>query len=253
MNASPPTIRFCQDSELGYERSRTRFEPGEGLALDETYRLAHLPLVAPDHPRVIGTREGSSYVMGRHERVFSLVLPVPADALLQSPAYGRLNDEMKAAPFAGKIAWDVLGRRQDKLHATICGSLSAGLPPALDQDRLRELTRLGPVSVELRGLFSGNVNRGRLYLRAYPESRNGENVFRQMQRSLGCRETDLYVVGLYNMTDDLGAAEAAALAALIDRWWDRTILRFRVDRLWLMGASDDLVLDSAVDRIVPLA
>jgi len=253
MNASPPTIRFCQDSELGYERSRTRFEPGEGLALDETYRLAHLPLVAPDHPRVIGTREGSSYVMGRHERVFSLVLPVPADALLQSPAYGRLNDEMKAAPFAGKIAWDVLGRRQDKLHATICGSLSTGLPPVLDQDRLRELTRLGPVSVELRGLFSGNVNRGRLYLRAYPESRNGENVFRLIQRSLGCRETDLYVVGLYNMTDDLGAAEAAALAALIDRWWDRTILRFRVDRLWLMGASDDLVLDSAVDRIVPLA
>ena len=253
MNASPSTIVFCEDAELGYERSRTRFEPGEGLALDETYRLAHLPLVAPGHPRVIRTREGSSYVMGRHERVFSLVLPVPADALIRSPAYGRLNDEMKAAPFSGKIAWDVLDRRGDKLHATICGSLSTGLPPVLDQDRRRELTRFGPVSVELRGLFSGNVNRGRLYLRAYPESRNGENVFRQIQRSLGGRETDLYVVGLYNMTDDLDAAEAAALASLIDRWWDRTILRFQADHLWLMGASDDLVLDSAVEETIPLA
>jgi hypothetical protein len=253
MNASPSTIVFCEDAELGYERSRTRFEPGEGLALDQTYRLAHLPLVAPGHPRVIRTREGSSYVMGRHERVFSLVLPVPADALIRSPAYGRLNDEMKAAPFSGKIAWDVLDRRGDKLHATICGSLSTGRPPVLDQDRRRKLTRFGPVSVELRGLFSGNVNRGRLYLRAYPESRNGENVFRQIQRSLGGRETDLYVVGLYNMTDDIDAAEAAALASLIDRWWDRTILRFQADHLWLMGASDDLVLDSAVEETIPLA
>jgi hypothetical protein len=92
-----------------------------------------------------------------------------------------------------------------------------------------------------------------LYLRAYPESRNGENIFRRIQRGLGCRETDLYVVGLYNMTDDLDAAEAAALAALIDRWWDRTILRFEIDHLWLMGASDDLVLDSAVEETVPLA
>jgi hypothetical protein len=96
------------------------------------------------------------------------------------------------------------------------------------------------------------VNRGRLYLRADPESRNGENVFRQIQRSLSCRETDLYVVGLYNMTDDLDAAEAAALAALIESWWDRSILRFEVNHLWLMGSRDDLVLDSHVEENIPL-
>jgi hypothetical protein len=116
----------------------------------------------------------------------------------------------------------------------------------------QELARIGPVHVALRGLFSGNVNRGRLYLRAYPESREGENVFRRIQRSLGCRETDLYVVGLYNLMDDLDAHEAAALASMIDRWWDRTILQFSVDHLWLMGASDDLVLDSAIAEAVPL-
>src|SRR5918997_3459217 len=110
-----------------------------------------------------------------------------------------MNDEMKAAPFAGKIAWDVLGRRKDKLHATICGSLSTGMPPVLDEDRLRELARLGPVSVELRGLFSGNVNRGRLYLRAYPEKRDGINMFHRIQQVLGRRTTNLYLVGIYNL------------------------------------------------------
>ena len=94
MPPSSPTIVFCPDAELGYERSRTRFDTGEGLALDETYRLAHLPLVAPGHPRVIESREGSSYVMGRHERVFSLVLPIPGDCLLRSPAYRELDAAM---------------------------------------------------------------------------------------------------------------------------------------------------------------
>jgi hypothetical protein len=252
MNNSPTASVFCQDSELGYERSRTRFTSGEGLVLDETYRLAHLPLVAPDHPRVIRTREGSSYVMGRHERVFSIVLPISGDLLYRSPAYLALNKALRVSPFADKIAWDLLGRRKDKLHATICGSLSSGEPPVIDRMQRQELAGLGPIHVELRGLFSGNVNRGRLYLRAYPESRKGENVFRHIQRSLGCRETDLYVVGVYNLTDDLDADEAAALASLIDRWWDRTILQLTVDQLWLMGAYDDLVLDSAIAETVPL-
>jgi hypothetical protein len=252
MNVSPPASVFCHDSELGYERSRTRFTPGGGLVLDETYRLAHLPLVAPGHPRVIRTREGSSYVMGRHERVFSLVLPISGELLFGSTAYGELDAAMRTSPFAHKIAWDLLSRRKDKLHATICGSLSSGEPPVLSQVQRQELVKVGPIHVALRGLFSGSVNRGRLYLRAYPESREGENIFRQIQRSLGCRETDLYVVGLYNMTDDLDADEAAALACLIERWWDRTILRLTVDHLWLMGACDDLVLDSAIAENVPL-
>jgi hypothetical protein len=246
------TAVFCRDSELGYERSRTRFTPGNGLAFDETYRLAHLPLVAPDHPKVIGSREGAPYAMGRRPPVFSLVLPVPGMALDGSNAYQELNAELKASPFRRKIAWDLLERRRGKVHATICGSLSTEEPPVLYEGQRRELAALGPVSVELRGLFSGNVNVGRLYLRAYPESRNGQNVFRQIQRIMGGRETDLYVVGTYNLTDDLDAAEASALGSLIDRWWSRPILRFETDHLWLLGATDDLVLDSTVVEAVPL-
>jgi hypothetical protein len=252
MHKQQSTVAFCQDSELGYVRSRTSFAPGAGLMLDEAYRLAHLPLIAPDHPRIIPAREGKFYTMGHHPRAFSLVLPVPWEALVQSDAYRQLEAGLRAAPFAHKIDWSLLERRRDKLHATICGSLAIEETPELDENRRRELTALGPVSVELRGLFSGNINVGRLYLRLYPERRSGVNVLQQIQRTLGRPETDLYLVGIYNFVDDLDPAEASALSAIIDRWWGQSLLRLEADRLWLLGATDDLVLDAAVAETVSL-
>ncbi|MFI5014419.1 MAG: hypothetical protein ACHQAY_18955 [Hyphomicrobiales bacterium] len=244
---------FCGDGELGYFRSRTQFAPGEGLALDEAYRLAHLPLVAPEHPRVIARRQGTSYEMGRHEPSFSLVLPIPSTALCQSAAYQELEGELKTSPLAHKTAWSILERRRAKLHATICGVLATGeKPPALDAQQRRELAHLGPVQIELRGLFSGNVNLGRLYLRAYPERRDGINMFARIQKVMGRRETDLYLVGIYNLIDDLDAVEASALSSLIKRWWDRPILRFQAQSLWFLSAMDDLVLDSAIVETIPL-
>jgi hypothetical protein len=253
MTTKDDTRSLCADDELGYLRSRTVFVPGEGLVLDESYRLAHLPLVAPTHPRMLPRRAGKGYEMGRHERIFSFVLPVPEQALASSAAYTRLDSELKASPFSPKIAWNLLPRRQGKLHATLCGSLGTGEePPVLDASAVRELAALGPIEVELRGLFSGNVNVGRLYLRAYPECRNGINMFKHIQTMLGHRETDLYVVGLYNLVDDLDAVEASALARLIETWWDRPILRFRAEILWMLGSKDDLVLDSRIASTVRL-
>ncbi|MDP3243812.1 MAG: hypothetical protein Q8M69_25585, partial [Reyranella sp.] len=125
---------FCSDSELGYLRSRTRFAPGEKLWLDEAYRLAHLPLIAPDHPDIIHSRPGASYRRGRHERIFSLVLPVPPDALEKSASYQELERDLRHSPFANKVAWDLLPKRRDKLHATICGSRSKDLPYRISDD-----------------------------------------------------------------------------------------------------------------------
>lgn len=246
-------VTLCGDDELDYLDSRTKFEPGQGFPLDEAYRLAHLPLVAPDHPRVIARREGRPYEMGRHEPVFSLVLPIADEVLQRSTAYRTLEAELKASPIAAKIAWDIVERRRHNLHATLCGSLATGkTPPVLNAAQRDALKRLGPIAVELRGLFSGNVNRGRLYLRAYPEKRDGLNVFHRIQQVLGRRLTGLYVVGLYNLVDDLDASEGAALSELLARWWKRPIVRFQADELWLLGASDDLVLGPETVERVPL-
>lgn len=243
---------FCSDAELGYERNRTLFVPGEKLQLDEAYRLAHLPLIAPDHADVISSRPGATYRMGRHERIFSLVLPIPPDELEKSAAYRELDGELRQLPFANKIAWDLLPKRCDKLHATICGCLSKDLPYRVSDDERAVLRQLGPLRVEVRGLFSGNINVGRLYLRVYPECRAGVNSLRQIQRILGRPETDLYLVGLYNLTDHLEAAEAEELQEIVARWWDRPILTLDVNCLWHLGSSDDLVLDSLVEEVIPL-
>jgi hypothetical protein len=221
---------FCEDGELGYRRSLTDFSTP--LLLDESYRLAHLPLVAAGHPRIIARRDGAFYEMGRHPTVFSLVLPV--------------------ADGAGKIAWDLLPRRRERLHATVCGSLGIGKPPAISAETREALRRIEPFAVELRGLFSGTVNRGRLYLPVYPEKQGGRNPLQDVQAAFGRAPGDLWLTGLYNLSDDLDAAETAALAAIVARWWNRPLLRFTVAALQVMGADDDLVLDSHVAVVLPL-
>ena len=246
-------IQLCIDDELGYRCGRTVFVDGTGLELDEAYRLAHLPLVSPRHPRVIPSRPGTFYDRGGHPRVHSLALPIAADLLEQSPAYCALEQELRAAPFAAKIAWDLLDRRRSKLHATVCGSLATGRNgPSIDPGQRRALADIGAFHVEVRGLFSGNVNVGRLYLRLYPSKHDGRNVVQDIQRALGRPVTDLYVVGVWNLTDDLEASEAAVLKDIIERWWERPVLNFEADHLWLLAASDDLVLESEVTEIVRL-
>lgn len=241
---------FCEDDELGYRRSLTDFTTP--LTLDESYRLAHLPLVAPEHPGIIARREGKFYEMGRHPAVYSLVLPVEDGALRASSAFRALEAELKAAPFAGKIAWDILPKRQDRLHATVCGSLSLAEAPVIAAETREALRKIEPFTVELRGLFSGNVNRGRLYLPVYPEKRAGPNMLQEVQAAFGRAPGDLWLIGLYNLTDDLDAAETAALAEIISRWWGKPLLSLTVTELQVMGASDDLVLDAHVETVLPL-
>ena len=243
---------FCSDDELGYLRNRSVITEDTGLQLDDAYRLAHLPLVAPDHAAVMRSKPSATYLMGRHEEIFSLVLPMPADIISASDACQELRGELERAPFAPKIAWCLLDQRREKLHATVCGALSKNAAPSLNSDQRRQLAAIGPVACEIRGLFSGNVNVGRLYLRLYPERRDGINVCHMIQRILGRPLTDMYLIGVYNLMDHLDANEAVALARILDRWWDRPLFRFMAESLWLLGARDDLVLDSRIYEVVPL-
>ena len=77
-------------------------------------------------------------------------------------------------------------------------------------------------------------------------------MFHRIQQVLGRRTTNLYVVGIYNLTDDLDASEGSILCTLLARWWDRSIVTFQAEALWLLGASDDLVLGPETVERVPL-
>lgn len=231
------------DDALGYQTSRTDFGKTRALQLDASYRLAHLPLVAPDHPDVIPSAEGKPYRMGKRPEVFSLVVPVDANALASSSGYVELVDALRQSQLAAKIDWALLARRSGILHATIAGGLS-GEPVA------PALAALPAFDAELRGLFSGNINLGRLYLKLHPEKRGEGNAITGIQKALGRATTNLYLVGLFNLTDHLTEAETRELAVLIERFWSKPLLTFRVETLWLIGTSDDLALEARiVERI----
>jgi hypothetical protein len=244
---------ICDDDALGYIRSRTRLAPGEPLELDASYRLAHLPLVRPGHPLAISRAPGRPYLDGRHGTGWSVVLAVDPETLARSAAMAELEGTLRDSPLADKIAWDLLPRRREVLHATICGGFGEGPPPAIEERAMWALAEIGPIEIELRGLFSGDVNVGRLYLRVYPESRDGVNPLQLAQAALGRPVTDLWLIGLYNLVDNLTAGESDALRAILDEWWDVPLLRFTATRLWLLGARDDLVLDSDPPFELPLS
>ncbi|MGL5737117.1 MAG: hypothetical protein ACRCYS_19830, partial [Beijerinckiaceae bacterium] len=210
-------------------------------------------LIAPDHPNVIARDDARGYIMGRHGMIYSVVLPVPADALEASPEFRALDSALRAAPFAEKINRDLWLKRRDVLHATVCGTLAKDDPPIVSSDTRAALRALGPFTVEARGLFSGNVNIGRLYLPLYPEKRDGANVIHAVQAAFGRSPGNLYLVGLYNFQDELTVAETAALQAILDAWQDRPLLRYVCDEIWILGARDDLVLDREIAERIRLA
>ena len=239
---------FADDSHMLYAASRTRFEPGAVFRLDEPYRLAHLPLIAPMHPD--GIAEGSGYRMGVHAPSSSLVLPIDAEALSRSPNYIALEAALRASPFAAKIAWDLLPRRASRLHATLCGGLEV-IEGRLSGDQRARLAAAGSVGYEVRGLFSGNRNLGRLYLAVYPELKAGEQGFAAVQRALGRSPNAMALIGQFNLTDHLDVRETGELAEILSAFRETLFLEGRADELRVLRSADDLVLDAAyTDRIV---
>lgn len=238
---------FTTDDDMLYAASRTVFAPGARLTLDEPYRLAHLPLVAPGHADVIA--EGGAYRMGVHAPTHSLVVPIDAAALGASPAYATLEARLRAAPFARKIAWDILPRRAPRLHATVLGGLAGPVPPA---EAAAALAGIEPFAFRLRGLFSGNRNLGRLYLPLYPEMRDGEHALAAVQRAFGRAPNAMFLAGQFNLTDHLDPAETAALAAIIEETRETVFLDGEIRALAVLAACDDLVLDARYTAAVPL-
>jgi hypothetical protein len=138
-------IIYCDDSMMAYRSARRKFQPGEGVVFDEGYRLAHLPLVNAGHPAVISEVDGRDYRNGTYEKTrYALVIPISADAFLESDQVQALELAMKSSGFAPKIAWEMCELRRSRLHATLASGISeADLDrcAAAVQDRWMRLVR----------------------------------------------------------------------------------------------------------------
>ena len=142
---------------MAYRSARKIFQPGERVVFDEGYRLAHLPLVNAGHPAVISEVDGRDYRNGTYEKTrYALVMPISADAFLESDQVQALELAMKSSGFAPKIAWEICERRRLQLHATLASGISEA-----DLDRYAAvvqdlLDQIGSISVCLKGPLSGH-------------------------------------------------------------------------------------------------
>ena len=242
-----PPITYCDDEMMVYRSARKIFQPGERVVFDEGYRLAHLPLVNAEHPAVISEVDGRDYRNGTYEKTrYALVMPISADAFLESDQVQALELAMKSSGFAPKIAWEMCELRRSRLHATLASGISeADLDrcAAAVQDRLDEI---GSISVCLKGPFQGTRNTGRIYFPVYPQNIRGEDPFALVQKSIGVAPTKLYLVGYYHMSQELDPLETRELAELIDRWRDRIVVTTTIPFLELYATNDDLALSARV-------
>ena len=237
---------YCDDEMMAYRSARKIYQPGESVVFDEAYRLAHLPLVNAGHPAAISEADGRDYRNGVYEKTrYALVMPISADAFLESDEARALELAMKSASFAPKIAWEMGERRRFRLHATLAGI------PETDLDRyvvaVQELLdQIGPISVCLKGPFQGTRNTGRIYFPVYPQKVRGEDPFALVQKSVGLSPTKLYLVGYYHLRNELDPLETSELAGLLDQWRDRIVVTTTIRFLELYATNDDLALSARV-------
>lgn len=241
-----PAVTYCDESMMAYQSNRKTFQSGERVVFDDGYRLAHLPLVNPEHPAVVSQVDGRDYRNGIYEKArYALVMPIAAEVFLQSEPVQAIERAMKSARFAPKIAWELCERRRSRLHATLAGVSETDLDrcAASTQDAL---DKAGPISIYLKGPFLGNRNTGRLYFPVYPQQIDGEDAFALVQRSVGVSPTRLYLVGYYHMRTELDAQETAELAELIDQWRDQVVVQTTISFLELYATNDDLALSARI-------
>jgi hypothetical protein len=238
-------MTYCDDAMMAYQASRKIFQPGERIVFDEAYRLAHLPLVNPEHPAVISQVDGRDYRNGRYEKVrHALVMPIAAESLERSEPFQALDRAMRSARFAPKIAWELCERRRSRLHATLASGMAEADLDRCTASAQTVLDRTGPISVCLKGPFVGDRNFGRIYFPVYPQQVDGQDPFALVQESIGISPTRLYVVGYYHMLSELDVKETAELAQLFDRWHDRVVVQTTISFLELYATNDDLALSA---------
>ncbi|WP_378945172.1 hypothetical protein [Mesorhizobium sp. ANAO-SY3R2] len=238
---------------LAYAAARRDFFPGEALTFDRAYRLAHLPLVAPDHPDVIESEEGKDYFSGRYAATrYSLTLPIDAGELGRSGEFQAFEQELRRLSFSAKINWEIGRERAEKLHATVIGGLSEADIEPCARAAAAALAPFGALSIRLGGPFLGTMNTGRIYLPVYPECHEGKDILGLVQAACGTRQSRFYGVGYYHFSAPLTVAETEELAGLIERWRESTLATLAIGSLAIQATNDDLALSGRIVTSIPV-
>ena len=246
-SGSRSATRYTAPESLAYSASRWPYVPGARLTFDESYRVGHLPLVAPDHPAVIHSVQHLDYISGRYDaRRISLVVPVDAEALTAAPTFQDIERDLADRSLAGKVAWELSRRRAPRLHATLVPGLAEDDVASVAARVASLMDAYGPLRFRVGGPFVGTRNRGRIYFTLFPEWIDEGDVFSLLQEALGVARTRLYVVGYYNLTDELTGDESADLAAFLATWADATVAELSAPTLTILATHDDLALESEV-------
>ncbi|HEX2114827.1 MAG TPA: hypothetical protein VHM01_10530 [Alphaproteobacteria bacterium] len=234
---------FCREASLGYEAARRRFGADDALTFDHSYRLTHLPLVAPGHPLAIRAVPGQDYDNGKYKVPrYSVVVPVDATTLAISPVFRAIDDALRAGSFSAKIAWDICERRASKLHASVINDLATSDADACAASIASVLPALGSLSMRIGGPFIGDRNTGRLYFPVYPQIAAGRDSFSIMQEAVGARLTRFYAVGYYHLRDELDRRETADLARLLERWRYAQVAELPLSTVVVHATNDNLAL-----------
>lgn len=240
-------MNFTDDKMLGYGNAYQIFSAGDELVLDRNYRRAHLPLINSSHPDVITNDE--DYCMGTYDtNRRSIVLPVSDERLRQTTTFIQIEKDLRNASFASKIAWNLLEKRKNLLHATISSGLNDDCVE-LAIEALQTFLDTQPVKkYRLGGVFMGPVNTGRLYLKVYPEATGSGHIFGELQSLLRLQQTSFFLVGYFNLTDHLNKPETMELSEILNRYCNETLWEDELRELWLISTHDDLVLSGKISK-----
>ncbi len=237
----------AQDMIMAFSSQRKRYDGSHDLRFDRHYRVAQLPLVDSNHPLALNVDSDKNYRYGHREAKQSMIIPIDGDALFESQNLKDFVHRISNTSVGRKICWDMKRIRHEKLHATICGFSSQSALPKLPFETIQGIHAF---SFELRGLFMGNFNTGRIYICLYPECEEDTPITDRITDAIGIPANRLLLCGFLNLKEELTATEAKVLDELCSAASSIVFGSQVCEELIILESTDDLVLNSRiVDRL----
>ncbi|WP_223358863.1 hypothetical protein [Leifsonia sp. ZF2019] len=233
-----------------YDQMRWTPMAGEGLIFDEQYRAAHLPLVAPGHPRTLVNLNGRDYHNGWYARARVSIVADLGRPFLAQDTCRHLLQRLATSSFAEKVAFDLIETRAPNIHCTLIGDVN---PTPAQRNSANQLLRDAPSLMPvMHGPFIGQFNRGRIYFPLEFTRCSDRGLLDAVCAVFGRNRQQFTAIGLVNLRDELDPQEAYDLAKILaDMKGARTQLPLTT--LSWTSTNNDLTLEMSRLETIPLA